>query len=214
MRNLFPQHYRPTDNDFTELFNDCVFVFDANMLLNLYRYPRKAREDLFSILRSISGQGRLWLPFQAALEFQENRLVVIADQKRKFGQVKKVIADIQAELQKKLDELQLRRRHSSIDPDALIKEINSAFNKYTAQLNAREAEQLDILQEDKIRSEIDKLFDGHVGKSFSQPELDAIFNAGGSRYKPSNLPAMLMRRKRRDYLPFTKNLLSRENSGI
>jgi hypothetical protein len=42
-------------------------------------------------LQRIAELGRLWLPFQAALEYQENRLGVIADQKKKFGQVKKFL---------------------------------------------------------------------------------------------------------------------------
>jgi hypothetical protein len=82
---------RPTPDENEKLFEKCIFIFDANVLLNLYLYRSKASEDLLKILQRIAELGRLWLPFQAALEYQENRLGVIADQKKKFGQVKKFL---------------------------------------------------------------------------------------------------------------------------
>jgi hypothetical protein len=82
---------RPTPDENEKLFEKCIFIFDANVLLNLYLYRSNASEDLLKILQRIAELGRLWLPFQAALEYQENRLGVIADQKKKFGQVKKFL---------------------------------------------------------------------------------------------------------------------------
>ena len=38
MRDLFPSYYRPTDEEFKELWEKCTFIFDANVLLNLYLY--------------------------------------------------------------------------------------------------------------------------------------------------------------------------------
>lgn len=213
MKTIFPQHYRPSEKEFSALLENCIFIFDANMLLNLYRYPPKARDDLLKILRKLSQLDRLWLPFQSAFEFQENRIVVIADQKRKYGQVKEVITDIQNDLQKKLDKLQLRKRHSSIDPDILIKEINLAFEKYTKQLDSLESEQIDVYQDDKIRAEIDKIFDEKIGAHFSQSELDNIFTEGSNRYKAKRPPGFADEQEKKGSYSFYGSLVIKREFG-
>ncbi|MGZ3645243.1 MAG: hypothetical protein ACXVCM_15485, partial [Ktedonobacteraceae bacterium] len=38
MQELFPGYYRPTKEEFSTMWQQCIFVFDANVLLNIYRY--------------------------------------------------------------------------------------------------------------------------------------------------------------------------------
>ena len=38
MRDLFPEYYIPREEDFQKAWNTGLFVFDANVLLNLYGY--------------------------------------------------------------------------------------------------------------------------------------------------------------------------------
>lgn len=83
MKKLFPGFYQPTDTEFKKLWEKCTFVIDANVLLNLYRYPEEAKADLLKVFGKISD--RLWLPYQAALEYQKNRLIVIAEQRSRKG---------------------------------------------------------------------------------------------------------------------------------
>lgn len=37
MRKLFAGYYRPTKKEFDRMWREGVFVFDANILLNIYR---------------------------------------------------------------------------------------------------------------------------------------------------------------------------------
>ena len=78
MKNIFPGYYRPTIKEFSNLWNSCLFVLDANVLLNLYRYSQETSDELIQILKQVSG--RLWVPHQAAFEYQKNRLQIIASQ--------------------------------------------------------------------------------------------------------------------------------------
>ena len=48
------------------LWNNCVFVFDTNVLLNLYRYTSTARDTLLNAFEFL--QNRVWLPHQVAYE--------------------------------------------------------------------------------------------------------------------------------------------------
>jgi len=213
MKNLFPQFYKPTQQELEDLFKGCTFVIDTNVLLNLYRYPENAREDLLKILGNLVGTDRLWLPFQAALEFQENRLEVIADQKRKFSEVKDVFSYIQPELKKRIDDLQLYKRHSLINPEDLLKEVNNALGEYIKKLEDLDARQPDVHQDDKIRAEIDSIFEGKIGKPFTQTELDNIYREGTNRYKNKLPPGYLDEAEKKGQIIYHQGLVVRREFG-
>ncbi len=47
MRDLFPGYYRPTEEEFAKMWQEGIFVFDANVLLNIYyNGPRKLDRSL------------------------------------------------------------------------------------------------------------------------------------------------------------------------
>ncbi len=81
MKEIFPEFYRPEDEEFQTLWSSCVFIFDTNVLLDLYRYSADSRSDFFDVLEHNEIRGRLWLPHQVAYEFQKNRLNVIITQR-------------------------------------------------------------------------------------------------------------------------------------
>ena len=125
MKRLFSGYYRPDDDQLQNLWQTCLFILDANVLLNLYRYPEEARSEWFEILNAISE--RLWIPHQAALEFQENRLSVIAEQVQLYDEVKNIIQESKDRL-KDIDQKQLSKRHSRIDPSDWLKELTAFIN--------------------------------------------------------------------------------------
>ncbi len=43
-----------------------LFVFDTNVLLNLYRYQSGTRDELLNVLAQLSD--RIWIPHHVALE--------------------------------------------------------------------------------------------------------------------------------------------------
>lgn len=44
---------RPTEEEFAEMWRLCVFAFEANMLLNTYRYTPVTQEKFFAILKRL-----------------------------------------------------------------------------------------------------------------------------------------------------------------
>jgi hypothetical protein len=77
MRDLFPGFYYnyPQGEELSKLWREAIFVFDANMLLNVYRYSPVALERYFELLDKL--QKQVWLPYQVVSEYQENRETVI-----------------------------------------------------------------------------------------------------------------------------------------
>src|SRR4051812_32263128 len=80
MRSMFPGYYRPKAEEFAEKFKSCVFCFDTNVLLNLYRYTPESRDNLLKILRHEKIKDRIWLPHRVGFEYQRRRTDVLLGQ--------------------------------------------------------------------------------------------------------------------------------------
>ena len=197
MKSAFPGYYRLSEEDFATLWKDGVFVLDANVLLNLYRYPEKAREDLLKALHKIAG--RLWIPYHAALEYQRNRQTVIADQRSRFSDVRKILETAQQDIDSELQQLQLKKRHSNINPDSFTQKFGKLTNDFTSELDALEKAHSANVDKDELRERIENLFEGRLGQSpVDQKTLETIFKEGEERFAKQIPPGYLDRKKEKD----------------
>src|SRR5688572_20517997 len=137
MRDLFPGYYRPTAEEFDRLWSEAWFVVDANILLNLYRYQERARNEFLAVLDTIAS--RLWVPHQAVLEYQRNRVRVITDQLKKFREVKKH-ASFEG-LQQTLNQYNNELR-ALIDPTRFLSSVKQAFQEFSQQISEVESRQI------------------------------------------------------------------------
>lgn len=182
MKDLFPGHYRPSQDDFEQLWQASTFVLDANILLGLYRLPQQTSEQFLDILDSISD--RIWVPYYAAMEYQVNRLGVIAEQKGKFSEVRSVVENAKSNLLSELSKLRLKKRHSTIDPDPLVAEIGESIERFLQNLEELDKAHEMLTGEDPIRTRIDQILDGRIGDPpKSQADLDRIYVEGEIRYE-------------------------------
>jgi hypothetical protein len=190
MKKTFPGYYCPTEDEFSELWQNCLFVLDANVLLNLYRYSPGTSEELIGILKEISD--RLWVPHQAALEYQNNRLVVIEQQAAAYD----AIQDELRKTQDKIDnELRSFARHPFIEVDRLLERIKNIFAEIGKELNELKQEHPDLFDGDHIRDAITVLLEGKVGSPYSFGRMDEIYKEGKTRYEHDMPPGYLDRDK-------------------
>ena len=75
MREKFSEFIDYDDNKKSELWKDSIYVFDTNILLNLYRYSRETSNYLLEVFGHLDK--RLWLPSYVAFEFLKNRINII-----------------------------------------------------------------------------------------------------------------------------------------
>jgi 5-methylcytosine-specific restriction endonuclease McrA len=190
MKQIFQNYYRLSDNEFSELWKNCIFVLDTNVLLNLYRFPQEARDDLLRVLDRV--KDRLWIPHQVALEYQENRLTVIAEQIKKFNDVKGLIQNMQKNFENELNNLQLRKRHAYINPDKLTAIVQQAFDEYLKELDKYQKKQIDLhSSDDPIRDRIETLVDSRIGAQPTAKQLEEIYTEGKARYDRKQPPGYL-----------------------
>lgn len=140
MKNLFPGFYTPNKSDFSKLWGNATFIFDTNVLLNLYRYQSSTRDELLNFIEKLSS--KVWIPYHVALEYQRNRLVVISSQHKRYSEVRKIVESSINDLEKGLESLQLKKRHSHIDPENFIKKLKTESEIYLQDLIALEGKRI------------------------------------------------------------------------
>jgi len=190
MRESFPEFYSPTVEDFSRLWREALIVVDTNVLLNLYRTPATATEEFFSLLEQLKDQ--LWIPHQVALEFQRNRLSVIAAERKVTESILDYANETVAELSAKVEGLQLEKRGLSIDPKPILAELADVNRKLVEAMEAARKAQLEVTASDPIRDRLDRLFGERVGNGpNTQQELDDLIKDGEERYSKRMPPGFM-----------------------
>jgi len=190
MKNIFKGYYRLDKEEFRTLWKNAIFIFDTNVLLNMYRYQTSTRDALFNIMEQLSE--RVWIPYHVGLEFQRNRLTVIAEQYGRYSKVRNIVNNDTKHIEEELNALQLKERHSHINPDKLLEGISSIKEKFIKELDSLEEKSISVSSNDEIRDRIDVLFKDKIGNlPSSQGDLDKLFDEGENRYKNLIPPGFL-----------------------
>lgn len=81
--------------DISSIWKDkaTLFVFDTNVLLNLYKYDEKTRNDFINVIKSV--EDRIWIPFHVGLEYHRNRMIKIKERQDLINKVIKEFEKIQ-----------------------------------------------------------------------------------------------------------------------
>ncbi len=178
MKNIFAAHFRPTDDDLSNLWENAVFSIDANVVLNLYRYSQDTREQLEKALTTISD--RIFITNQAAKEFLANRLGVTSSQAKEYTIASKDLKSI-------LDRLSDKKRHPYISEESLP-DLNKHIDSIQEQLDKEHKELLDRLVDDKRLAFIENLFEGKTCESLGDERIAEICKDGEQRYENKTPP--------------------------
>lgn len=182
MKSQFSGYYPPTEAEYEKLWKEATIVLDTNVLLNLYRLPATARDELFSVLETL--KSRIWVPHQVALEFQRRRLTVIASEQKSTEAAKQSASALVEDFKNKVEALQIDKQGIGVDPMPLLENLEKANEDLINAINSAHKEQLDISTLDHVRERLDKLLAGCVGVGpTTQKDLDALINDGDDRYR-------------------------------
>lgn len=173
MKNTFLEYNPLSQEVIKELWNNAVFVFDTNVLLNLYRYSDETSNKFIQTI--IDLKARVWLPFQVGLEFNKNRLTVISDQKKHYEDFDKKINDIILEIDNK-------NRNPFLSA-SLFEKILAIKNDINHEVDDKIKKYDESLRNDLLLNKMNSIFDGKVGDFFNEDELKKIYAEGEKRYK-------------------------------
>lgn len=195
MQKHFPEYYPITEAQISEIWGSASVIFDANILLNLYRYDESTRKDFSEVMEFY--KDRLWIPYQVALEYQRNRnsSIIFLDSaydsliSRIGGQEEKVINDL------KLNDFS---RHPYINLDDIKKRIHKCFEGIISSIEKGRSESEFTLKKDPVFDMLSGYFDSKVGDDFSDQELEDIYKEGKKRYSEKIPPGYCDDKEKKD----------------
>ncbi|MDU8417489.1 PIN domain-containing protein [Pseudomonas syringae] len=181
MKSSFNGYYPPTPEQYEQLWNEALFVLDTNVLLNLYRLPTLARDELLEVLRLL--EDRLWIPHQVGLEFQRGRLNVIANERKSTEDALGAAQNIVGQVKQKVEGLQIDKRGLGIESQPLLEQLEKSNQELINAIKAIHSAQIDVSSSDLVRNALDSLLADKVGAGpKSQVELDTIIEKGEERF--------------------------------
>lgn len=173
MKSIFVGYFRPTEKELADLWKNCTFIIDANVLLNLYRYSSETRNELEKALDSV--KENIFIPHQAAKEFLRNRLSVTAGQANEYTTAIKKINEL-------IDTLSSKDRHPFLSEEELP-DFKEYSEKLISNLELQQKNLLDKFTNDEILTFIEKVFNGKTGTPDTEDEVQKIVKDGESRFQ-------------------------------
>lgn len=177
MKSLYPGYYQPTKEEFHKLWDECVFSFDANSLLNIYRYSLETQKSFLDILERL--KERIWITHQVAFEFSKNRRGVIEDQLQFYDEIHQHLDDA---FEKLKTQLAVFKRHRSINIQEVFESVKVGIDTAKDSLKNDKQSHPDWSESDPLADQVSELFEGKIGAAFSDTELAKIHKDGEDRY--------------------------------
>jgi len=176
-------NYRLSKEEYKELWDNCIFVLDTNVLFNLYRYSPKLRERFIEILDKISN--RIWIPHQVALEYYNNKSMIINTEINKYKIILDIVSNCSKDIKNDIIKRDLSRKYTATSEitSELIKKIDDSFdiiNKDLKDIIDKYPQKEDFAHIDQT---ISKLFTEKVGKPYSIEVLEQLSEEASRRYK-------------------------------
>jgi hypothetical protein len=184
MKKQLSGYYRPTPEEFEYLWANSLIILDTNCLFIPYRSKPQTCVSFFHTLEKLSD--RLWLPHQVVFEYGENRLNVIADQKRAYQKLISLLSANETKISGTISSDY--SRHPFIDTIKIEEHLTHAFTEIKKQIIEIEKEHPDLDSDDPFLKKTLELFNGKVGPEYTPKRLHEIYIEGKSRYESDTPP--------------------------
>lgn len=181
MKNVFPGHFKHDETKLADIWENSLFVFDANILLNLYRYSDTTRQDFLALMEQI--KDRSFLPHQAAAEYLKNRTTTINAQKKSYE-------DSISGIGKVRNSLKESTQHPFVKSEILNK-LDGVFDELKTELDENKAVHTKRLVNDDIKDSLGLIFEGRTGECYTDDALEEIITDGAKRYEQQIPPGYM-----------------------
>ncbi|MCT4627503.1 PIN domain-containing protein [Halodesulfovibrio sp.] len=201
MRQTFRGFYSDESRIDEVLKSDSTrIIFDTNVLLNLYNYHDKTRENFFETLKKL--EDKLWLPYHVVLEYQRRRVAVLRREKKKFHILKSTADSCLEQLGKVKDQALFKRiPEVKTITDEYREKLSPILEEYKEKIEELNKSQLAAPKNDPIRGVITDLFDGRVGDIPSKEWMEALVAEGETRFEAKVPPGYRDEKKDKAEIP-------------
>ncbi len=176
MKNAIYEYLELSDTEKTSLWENAIFIFDTNVYLDLYRYSQKTRSALLDAMAQL--KDRIWMPNHVAHEFMKDRIEVIFETINRHSK-------LQPEIEKfvKICANTLRIK----EKDTEVCELKKYVENWVVSNENKNLLVKDV-SNDPVLTNLLNLYDGKVGKAFTEEELADLKQDGLQRYNKKTPP--------------------------
>jgi len=181
MKNTFREYHQFTEREFKQLWDNCLFVFDTNTLLNMYRYSRDTVDTYFKALENLKKKKQLWIPYHVGYEFYENRINVISENEKSYDKILEVLEKAKNDIESDYKD------HPFLNINKINEKIKKGLVGAEKEIRDVKKEHPKWLENDEVLDLINKIFNKNIGKDYDAKKIDEIKKEGEERYK-NNIP--------------------------
>ncbi|MEO8760657.1 MAG: PIN domain-containing protein [Bacteroidia bacterium] len=177
MKSKFKGYYKPLPEDFAKIWDDCIFVFDTNVLYDFYRYSDDTVDLLFTIFEKI--KDKIWIPHWVGIEYHRGLEDRIREQVGKYS-------DAIKDLNSFSEKIKTQREHPFLSVE-LQKEIEEFYVKFNQELTTQKSKLKNLIIENPVKERIADLIGENIGDSLTKEEEEQIVKIGDERLS-NNIP--------------------------
>jgi hypothetical protein len=181
MKSRFKWYISPTEKEIEHAWKNGILTVDANVLLDLYRYHSKTKEDIIKSIKFF--EDRVWLSDQASQEFIRNRKNVISSSGKVFSDSVKNLEDAAKSLSQVVISLKNQRLIPRKIIDDIEAEIPKCIDKAKVEIEKAMGSHPNYFDSDPIFDEILAIFDGRIGPSTPTEKLSELKSEAERRRK-------------------------------
>ncbi|MBP7280084.1 MAG: DUF4935 domain-containing protein [Leptospiraceae bacterium] len=177
MKNTFKEYHQFTEEEFAEMWKNCIFVFDTNTLLDFYRYSRETVAKYFQVLQTLKNNNQIWIPYQVGFEFYENRLGVISEYESSYKEILAILEKTNRDIENKY------KKHPFLDLHEIKIEVTSALSGIEKKIRETQSKHPNWLDKDDVLENINNIFEGNIGAPYDEKKMNEIKEEGKKRYE-------------------------------
>jgi uncharacterized membrane protein len=161
-----------------------TIALDTNVLLNLYAYSRRTREEFLGILGAL--ETRLWLPHQTAVEYARLRAGTIQSHVEFSEGIRALLTCIPEDFRKNAEKKHPRVGRKAQYPFRPVKQMEEELvvvtERIAKELLADEKEYEGFLVKDPIQDRLSLITHDRIGIPLSSADLQQVYENGRTRY--------------------------------
>lgn len=178
MSKAFKGYSKYSQSEYKQIWKEGLIVIDTNILLNFYRYSNETRKELYKTLEAV--QDRLWIPFQVANEYFNNKKSVIVDTHNTFDELLSETKSCFDKLSGKITMTAAKRLECK---DSILDKLKKYKEEIHNIISQEKESKKEDSSEEKVEELIFKLFNNSIGEKIIGDEYEEIKREGLNRIK-------------------------------
>lgn len=183
MRDRFPGYYTPSAEDFKNLWQQCLFLPDANILLHLFRYGSNTTAQVLDTLQRL--KPRVWIPYRVGFEFHRRWRDVDQGNRDAYDKLSREIETQGRKLSGIFDEY---TRHQTIDAKKEQEEIDKFVKQFLERIQASKVKHPKFEDAQAVLHKLSDLIGDAVGDAPTDQKFTDLVKEGKRRYEASIPP--------------------------